>query len=460
MPPKEPPAKGAKPALPSAAPDGAAGGGALAGASSMAAAAKVAADVAAAVANVSVPPFSPRPECLVEVQQIQDPESGLKDNFKGAFIAHCMSSDGNPLKLQIVKSFQSTESLASMSEKQMIDLWLEASIAQVESDCTGVNGEEPDVKDIQRADALWADIKRRVKAARLLQAPGLSEVPSRLQAFGMGVNFFKNDLYKTPMSGAAAFEPAMLSSSAHFKGEGKARAREDEDERKSFQAKKSKTAQTGGLKILQDRLQGKPRLSYILTPQMQLILACRHFIDNIAHTLLDLAGHGGTEAEMEVQEEIDALADKLQEALASFATCFAANDADNFNVTLAVADRFLNTGLGDFSDKALSSLGVTPDQLQVVGSVVKESKDAKQAKKKGEHDPKLWCVTCGRRGHEASTCFAKSPAPGYSPNPSGSQGSSMRRDHRDSPPPLRRRSRSPPRGGFYGRDRGPRSPRR
>ena len=154
------------------------------------------------------------------------------------------------------------------------------------------------------------------------------------------------------------------------------------------------------------------------------------------------------------------LADKHQEALASYATCFAANDADNFNVTLAVADRFLNTGLGDFSDKALSALNVTPDQLQVVGSVVKESKDAKQVKKKAEHDPKLWCVTCGRRGHESANCYASKPAPGYAPNANGPQGPPTMRRDRDMSPPLRRRSRSPPRGGFYSRDRGARSPKR
>ena len=74
------------------------------------------------------------------------------------------------------------------------------------------------------------------------------------------------------------------------------------------------------------------------------------------------------------------------------------------NVTLAVADKFLNTGLGDFSDQALSALGVTPDQLQVVGSVVKESKDAKQVKKKAEHDPKLWCVTCGPHRTSEGDC--------------------------------------------------------
>ena len=203
-----------------------------------------------------------------------------------------------------------------------------------------------------------------------------------------------------------------------------------------------------------------PRLSYILNPQLQLILATREFIEHTIPSLLAIAGHCGPETEIEVQEAADLLADKHQEALASYATCFAANDADNFNVTLAVADRFLNTGLGDFSDKALSALGVTPDQLQVVGSVVKESKDAKQVKKKAEHDPKLWCVTCGRRGHEAANCYASKPAPGYAPNANGPQGPPTMRRDRDMSPPLRRRSRSPPRGGFYSRDRGARSPKR
>ena len=447
--------KGTKSAPASAPPDGAA--------SKSGVAEKVAADVAAATAQVvGFPAYSPKPDCLVEVQQIQDPDNGLKENIKDAFVLHCMSEEGKDLRKRIVESFQSYGSLATVPETQMCAMWLESTLTNIECDCTGVDGGDPDDEAVKKASEMWEDIKRRVKAARLQAAPA----KARMSAFAgapTGTLLMPSssasksyDLYK----GDKQPEGAGYSSSTMSKGEGKARAREEEEDRSSFQAKKARTAQTGGIKILQNRLQGKPRLSYILNPQLQLILATHEFIEHTLPALLALAGHGGTEAEIEVQEAADLLADKHQEALASYATCFAANDADNFNVTLAVADKFLNTGLGDFSDQALSALGVTPDQLQVVGSVVKESKDAKQVKKKAEHDPKLWCVTCGRRGHEAVNFYASKPAPGYAPNANGPQGPpNMRRD-RDMSPPIRRRSRSPPRGGFYSRDRGARSPKR
>ena len=218
----------------------------------------------------------------------------------------------------------------------MCAMWLESTLTNFEGEYTGVDGGDPDEEDIKRASEMWEDIKRRVKAARLHSAPkaarfsALAIAPPPL--FG-SPNVSKNyDLYDKQPEGAG------YSSSTFGKGEGKARAREDEEDRSSFQAKKSKTAQTGGFKILQNRLQGKPRLSYILNPQLQLILATREFIEHTIPSLLAIAGHCGPETEIEVQEAADLLADKHQEALASYATCFAANDADNFNVTLAVAD--------------------------------------------------------------------------------------------------------------------------
>ena len=453
MPPKDP-TKAPKSAPASAPPEGAA--------SKSGVAEKVAADVAAATAQVAVPAFSPKPDCLVEVQQIQDPATGLKENFKEAFVHHCMMEEGQDLKKRIVDSFQSYGSLATVPETQMCAMWLESTLTNIECECTGDDEGDPDDEAVRKASEMWEDIKRRVKAARHPACPAKARMSAFAGASGpllmaslasasKNYELFKID--KQP-------EGAGYSSATMGKGEGKARAREEDEDRSSFQAKKARTAQTGGIKILQNRLQGKPRLSYILNPQLQLILATREFIEHTLPALLALAGHGGSEAEIEVQEAADLLADKHQAALASYATCFAANDADNFNVTLAVADKFLNTGLGDFSDQALSALGVTPDQLQVVGSVVKESKDAKQVKKKAEHDPKLWCVACGRRGHEAVNCYAKAPAPGYAPNANGPPGPpNMRRD-RDMSPPIRRRSRSPPRGGFYSRDRSARSPKR
>ena len=451
MPPKDP-TKTSKSAPASGPPEGAA--------SKSGVAEKLAADVAAATAQVAgFPAFSPKPDCLLEVQQIQDPATGLKENFKEAFVLHCESEEGKDLKKRIVDAFQSIGSLATMPETQMCAMWLESTLTNIECECTGEDEGDPDEEAVKKSSELWEDIKRRVKAARHQASPAKTRMsafagtPTSLSSSFATKNYelYKND--KQP-------EGAGYSSSTMGKGEGKARAREEDEDRSSFQAKKARTAQTGGIKILQNRLQGKPRLSYILNPQLQLILATREFIETTVPALLALAGHGGSEAEIEVQEEADLLADKQQAALASYATCFAANDADNFNVTLAVADKFLNTGLGDFSDQALSALGVTPDQLQVVGSVVKESKDAKQVKKKAEHDPKLWCVACGRRGHEAVNCYAKAPAPGYAPNANGPSGPpNMRRD-RDMSPSNRRRSRSPPRGGFYSRDRGARSPKR
>ena len=444
MPPKDT-TKATKSAPASAPPEGAA--------SKSGVAEKLAADVAAATAQVAgFPAFSPKPDCLLEVQQIQDPATGLKENFKEAFVLHCVSEEGKDLKKRIVDAFQSIGSLATVPETQMCAMWLESTLTNIECECTGEDEGDPDEEAVQKSSELWEDIKRRVKAARHQASPAKTRMSAIAGSYACkNYELYKND--KQP-------EGAGYSSSTMGKGEGKARAREEDEDRSSFQAKKARTAQTGGIKILQNRLQGKPRLSYILNPQLQLILATREFIETTLPTLLTLAGHGGSEAEIEVQEATDLLADKHQEALASYATCFAANDADNFNVTLAVADKFLNTGLGDFSDQALSALGVTPDQLQVVGSVVKESKDAKQVKKKAEHDPKLWCVTCGRRGHEAVNCYASKPAPGYAPNANGPQGPpNMRRD-RDMSPPIRRRSRSPPRGGFYSRDRGARSPKR
>ena len=444
MPPKDP-TKTSKSAPASAPPEGAA--------SKSGVAEKLAADVAAATAQVAgFPAFSPKPDCLLEVQQIQDPATGLKENFKEAFVLHCVSEEGKDLKKRIVDAFQSIGSLATVPETQMCAMWLESTLTNIECECTGEDEGDLDEEAVQKSSELWEDIKRRVKAARHQASPAKTRMSAIAGAYASkNYEHYKNDKQS---------EGAGYSSSTMGKGEGKARAREEDEDRSSFQAKKARTAQTGGIKILQNRLQGKPRLSYILNPQLQLILATREFIETTVPALLALAGHGGSEAEIEVQEEADLLADKQQAALASYATCFAANDADNFNVTLAVADKFLNTGLGDFSDQALSALGVTPDQLQVVGSVVKESKDAKQVKKKAEHDPKLWCVACGRRGHEAVNCYAKAPAPGYAPNANGPSGPpNMRRD-RDMSPPIRRRSRSPPRGGFYSRDRGARSPKR
>ena len=75
------------------------------GGSKPGAAEKVAADIAAAAANVVVPAFSPKPDCVVEVQQIQDPDKGLKENFKDGFVRHCMSEDGKELRKKIVESF-------------------------------------------------------------------------------------------------------------------------------------------------------------------------------------------------------------------------------------------------------------------------------------------------------------------------------------------------------------------
>ena len=144
-------------------------------------------------------------------------------------------------------------------------MWLESTLTNFEGEYTGVDGGDPDEEDIKRASEMWEDIKRRVKAARLHSAPkaarfsALAIAPPPL--FG-SPNVSKNyDLYDKQPEGAG------YSSSTFGKGEGKARAREDEEDRSSFQAKKSKTAQTGGFKILQNRLQGKPRLSYMLRAQ-------------------------------------------------------------------------------------------------------------------------------------------------------------------------------------------------
>ena len=107
MPPKDT-AKGPKSAQASAPPEGAASSLAQAaggGGSKPGAAEKVAADIAAAAANVVVPAFSPKPDCVVEVQQIQDPDNGLKENFKDGFVRHCMSEDGKELRKKIVESF-------------------------------------------------------------------------------------------------------------------------------------------------------------------------------------------------------------------------------------------------------------------------------------------------------------------------------------------------------------------
>jgi len=81
MPPKDP-TKTSKSAPASAPPEGAA--------SKSGVAEKVAADVAAATAQVAVPAFSPKPDCLLEVQQIQDPATGLKENLKEAFVLNCV----------------------------------------------------------------------------------------------------------------------------------------------------------------------------------------------------------------------------------------------------------------------------------------------------------------------------------------------------------------------------------
>ena len=79
--------KGTKSAPASAPPDGAA--------SKSGVAEKVAADVAAATAQVvGFPAYSPKPDCLVEVQQIQDPDNGLKENIKDAFVLHCRGRFG------------------------------------------------------------------------------------------------------------------------------------------------------------------------------------------------------------------------------------------------------------------------------------------------------------------------------------------------------------------------------
>ena len=226
------------------------------------------------------------------------------------------------------------------------------------------------------------------------------------------------------------------------KGKGRAR---DEDDFDKAHPKKSRTEHTLALKTLQDRLQGKPRVARILTPYLQLILATRHFTDNILPSLIIRAD---AEQDMDLREEIDFLLDKNSIATASFATHFATNDADNFTVPLAVAERFLNAGLGDFSEGTLKSLGVTPDQMKVVDAVLKENKEAKKVKKK-DSDNNLFCQKCGRTGHEAATCFAKTLAPGFSPS-NGPAATRRDRDRGNSPGLRRQRSRSP---RFFSRDR-------
>ena len=230
-------------------------------------------------------------------------------------------------------------------------------------------------------------------------------------------------------------------------GKGKARLRDIEEGAKTA-PKKSKTEHTMALKVLQERLQGKPRVARILSPYLQLILANRYFLDNVLPSILDRVDIENAD---ELQEEIDFLRDKNAVATSSFATHFATNDADNFNVPLAVAERFINSGLGDFSEGTLKSLGVTPDQMKVVDAVIQENKKAKNTKKK-EADVNLFCQKCGRTGHDATTCFAKTLAPGF-----GLNGGKQQRD-RDASPPFRRRSRSP--RSFFARDRQLRSPRR
>ena len=411
--------------------------------------------------------------------ELQEPgNKSSKDRFINYFVLHCNSIDGKKLKDEIISNFSKIDSLSSMTPDEMFKLYLTTELANIEELCEGYEEEGHDVADIEKANAKWTHLAGRVQAARALQeyknameippANALEVAASSTSSFEAGFNAsmgfmspnlpdkaFVGESFKQGfLSGKLSKEKASsmdLAGSGSETGKGlsngKARLRDNDDVAKTAAApKKSKTEHTMALKVLQERLQGKPRVARILSPYLQLILANRYFLDTVLPSILD---RGDFEDDDDLQEEIDFLRDKNAVATSSFATHFATNDSDNFSVPLAVAERFINSGLGDFSEGTLKSLGVTPDQMKVVDAVIQENKKTKTPKKK-EGDINLFCQKCGRTGHEAATCFAKTLAPGFN-------GGKQPRD-RDASPPFRRRSRSP--RSFFARDRHMRSPRR
>lgn len=446
-------------------------------ASGATAAARVAAAAAVASAAVASTQFVPKPKALTAVLELQ--ESGnksSKDRFINLFVLHCHSVDGKKLKDDIISNFSNIDALSAMTPDEMIKLYLTTELANIEELCEGYE-EEGHEADIEKANDKWLNLAGRVQAARALQeyknameispANALEAAASSTSSFEAGYNAsmgfmptlsdkaFVGESFKQGfLSGKISKEKASSMDAAGAGSEtgkglsnGKARMRDNDDGAKTAAApKKSKTEHTMALKVLQERLQGKPRVSRILSPYLQLILANRYFLDNVLPSLLD---RGDFEDDDDLQEEIDFLRDKNAVATSSFATHFATNDSDNFNVPLAVAERFINSGLGDFSEGTLKSLGVTADQLKVVDAVIQENKKTKAPKKK-EGDINLFCQKCGRTGHEATTCFAKTLAPGFN-------GGKQPRE-RDTSPSFRRRSRSP--RSFFARDRHMRSPRR